>query len=113
MTAYAVHYTIAGQIATDIRGRYPNRQVTFSEPDAEEQTTVTFTPDFTGADLAAVDNYVSKQRANAPLDDSRAAAIRAEVPTLQAYLDASAPTATQTVTATKALIRVVRALVAQ
>ena len=70
-----------------------------------------FTPDLSAAEAATLAQIFAAAAKGVDLTPTEYQAIKDEVSTLSAYLGAASPTAAQTVTALKSLIRVVRALV--
>jgi hypothetical protein len=70
-----------------------------------------FTPDLSAAEVATLADILTAAARPVPLQPSDEAIIKAEAPTLRAYMQANSPTNAQTVAALKSLIRVVRALV--
>lgn len=79
-----------------------------SPPD--QTTTLHFTPDLSTDDAAKLADLIAWLRYEGFISFADYRAIRAEVPTLQAYAQQPNPTAAQTVTATMAIIAVLRAL---
>lgn len=112
MTDYVLHYTLAPRLAEAVEAILPGRAVTYTEPDADELVTMTFTPGFAGENLITVDRMHRLLRFNEPIDPARWRAITDEVQLLRDYHALASPTNVQSVAAIKAIIRVLRALIA-
>src|SRR4029077_1940613 len=74
-------------------------------------TALEWTPDLSLAEQTTLDRIIGASGKGFDLTPGEYQAIKDEVVTLSAYLGAASPTQAQTVTALKALIRVVRAMV--
>lgn len=85
--------------------------VVYGAGDNAPPTALEFTPDLDAVELVTLARILATAARTLDLSPAEEAAIQAETATLRAYLQAAAPTNAQTVTALKALVRVVRAIV--
>lgn len=80
--------------------------VTVTEPD----WILTFTPDLTAPQLVVFGNIVASVGGAVSVTPEERTAIEGDIATLRAFFLAPTPTAAQNVTATKSLIKVIRAI---
>lgn len=72
--------------------------------------TLTFTPDLTAAETTALTELVRAAKSVLGLSRAERNALESDVTTLRSYLQVATPTLAQTAAATKAIIRVLRAV---
>ena len=77
---------------------------------ADPNWTFTFTPDLTAPEVIVFGNIVASVGGAVSITPEERTAIEGDIATLRAFFVAPTPTAAQNVTATKALIKVIRAL---
>jgi hypothetical protein len=85
--------------------------VVFANGPEQPPTALEFTPDLTIGETTTLAQIIGASAKSFDLTPGEYQAIKDEAAALAAYLGAASPTAAQTVTALKALIRVVRAIV--
>lgn len=107
MSEHQVPYTLAediGELTISL-----GRSVTYGEPDAQGLTTLTITPDLTAGQTQALQDRVAQLRAQRSRY-GRLSEVRDDIAGLRAYMDIATPTLAQTAAATKAIVRVFRAV---
>lgn len=105
MSVHLVPHTIVEPVAARVAQQLPGATVQIGTPDANGDTALTITPDLTPAQLAAFNDAVVSIRAGVE------GLTAADIDGLRAYLAVGSPTLAQTASATKALIRTLRALI--
>lgn len=78
-------------------------------PGADPRT-LSWTPDLSAAQLATAQDVVAAAQANLSITRAEWVALKPDVAALRTYVGIASPTAAQTAAATKAIIRVLRAV---